>query len=79
MSINHISNSTAARTADYLAHVSDQQLAAFAADVLTGRPLEKYIIAGTVEQLLRALSYSTIIKELQRRAEVAELEETDAR
>lgn len=76
--IEHVANDATQRAVDYLSHVSDNKLFSFATDVLAGMPLEQYMVAGTVEELLRGLAYSTIVRELHRRAEVRELENSVA-
>lgn len=66
------------RVVDATAHISDLNLALFASDVFKGRPLDKYCSGVSVDQALRTLAYSSVLRELRRREEAAALEDEAA-
>jgi hypothetical protein len=63
------------RAADYFRDIDTEKLVAFAGDVMTGEPLDAWVFNGSVDELLRALSYATLVREICRREEIAALED----
>ena len=68
-------NSLDATAAEAMAHFPDHRLLEFSIELAAGEPLEKFCSGITVDQLLRALAFPSIYREMRRRVEVAALED----
>ena len=64
-----------ARAADAMAHFPNYRLMEFAVELAADQPLEKFCNGITVDQMLRALAFPSIYREMRRRVEVAALED----
>ena len=73
--VEHLRSDAESRAAEYFNHVPDDAMIRFAADVMDGTDISGWISQGTSDELLRALAYATLMREVYRREEIAALED----
>jgi len=75
VAVDRVRSNAEARARDFFYPFTFDQLAEFAGALEAGEALERFVCNGPVEEVLRAFAYSTVIRELCRRAELTAMEE----